>query len=548
MVAGYSRKMGKGARVRCGENPREDGTCTQYGPPGEGRKWLCAAAAAPGLGWPSLEDLNFILLNNLFILTAVFIFFTGVLLFYRLKKKAQPPGRVKATLKFALFGLLLLVLDFELKGLPHYGPLLTALGGLVVLFCLANLVIFLIVDVYLHGRSGKKAPSFVRELISLAVYLAFAIVSLRLIFRIEISSIVTTTTVLTAAVAFAMQSTLGNILAGFSIQSDRLLKLKTWISLPEKDIFGQIHNIGFRCTTLRSLDNNFVLVPNSILLQNTVTSFGGREDDNKVAVSLTVSLGYDLPPETAKGLLLRVLTDEKGILANPAPRVRLRSFAESSIDYQLKFFLEDYSDRDTMTDCVFSRVWYAVTRAGYSFPFPHRQVIATSASEPFGFPAETVTSGLRKVDLLSVLDEAETAALAEKARVRVYGPGEVVVRQNEEGDSLFMVMKGSLQAVVNDIRVGDIPQGSFFGEMSLLTGEPRRATVVSDGESTLAELSREVVEPLIRRKPEIMDALSAILAHREVMNETSLREADRAVAEVTKSAEYLQRLKRFFKI
>ncbi|MRR37813.1 mechanosensitive ion channel, partial [bacterium] len=429
-------------------------------------------------------DLNFILLNNFFILATVFLFFSGVFLFYQFQRKAKPPARVKSTLKIALFGFVLLVLDLGLKGLPHYGPVLTALGGLVVLFCLANLVIFLIVDIYLYGRAGKKAPSFVRELVGMAVYLVFAIVSLRLIFRIDISSIVTTTTVLTAAVAFAMQSTLGNILAGFSIQSDRLLRLRTWISLPEKGVFGQIHNIGFRYTTLRSLDNNLLLVPNSILIQNTVSSFGGREDDNKVAVSLTVSLGYDLPPETAKGLLLRVLTDEKGILANPAPLVRLRSFAESSIDYQLKFFLEDYSDRDTMTDCVFSRVWYAVTRAGYSFPFPHRQVIATSASEPFGFPSETVTSGLKKVELLSVLEEAETAALAEKARVRVYGPGEVVVRQNEEGDSLFMVMKGSLQAVVNDIRVGEIPQGSFFGDMSLLTGEPRRATVISDGEST----------------------------------------------------------------
>jgi small-conductance mechanosensitive channel/CRP-like cAMP-binding protein len=534
--------------VILGENVRENGACAPYVRSRGERAGLCAAAAAPGLAWPSLEDLNFILLNNFFILAAVFIFFSGVLLFYLLKRRTKPPARVKSTLKFAIFGFILLALDFGLKGLPHYGPLLTALGGLVVLFCLANLVIFLIVDVYLRGRAGKKAPSFVRELLSLAVYLAFAIVSLRLIFRIEISSIVTTTTVLTAAVAFAMQSTLGNILAGFSIQSDRLLKLKTWISLPEKGIFGQIHNIGFRCTTLRSLDNNFVLVPNSVLLQNTVTSFGAREDDNKVAINLTVSLGYDLPPEQAKGLLLRVLLDEKGILVNPPPLVRLRSFAESSIDYQLKFFLEEYSDRDAMTDCVFSRVWYAVTRAGYSFPFPHRQVIAASAAEPFGFPAETVMLGLRKVDLLSVLDEAETAALAEKVRVRVYGPGEVVVRQSEEGHSLFIVLGGSLQALVNEIRVGEIPQGSFFGEMSLLTGEPRRATVVSVGESTLAELSREVVEPLIRRKPEIMDALSAILAHREVMNETSLREADRAVAEVTKSAEYLQRLKRFFKI
>jgi len=548
MVAGFPRNVRKEGRVCFGEQPRDSGTYVLSGPRRREPDWLYAAAATPGLGWPSLDDLNFILLNNFFILSIVFIFFAGVFLYYQLKRKLKPPPRVKTALKFALFGFVLLVLDFELKALPHYGPLLTALGGLVVLFCLANLVIYLIVDAYLYGRAGKEAPSFVRELVSMAVYLAFAIVSLRLIFHIDISSIVTTTTVLTAAIAFAMQSTLGNILAGFSIQSDRLLRQKTWISLPEKGIFGQIHNIGFRYTTLRSLDNNLLMVPNSTLIQNTISCFGGREDENKVAINLSVSLGYDLPPETAKGLLLRVLHDEKGILANPPPRVRLRSFAESSIDYQLKFFLDDYSERDSMTDMVFSRIWYAVTREGYSFPFPHRQVIATNVAQPFGFPVETIASGMRELELLSVLDESEAAALAEKARVRVYGPGEVVVRQNEEGDSLFMVMKGSLQALVKDVRVGEIPQGSFFGEMSLLTGEPRRATVMSDGESTLAELSREVIEPLLRRKPDIMESLSAILARREVKNQASLQEADRDVAEVRKSAEYLQRLKRFFKI
>jgi len=515
----------------------------------EGRRGLLAAATtAPGVRLPSLEDLNFIFLNNFFILATVFTFFIGVLFFYRLKKKTNPPERVKATLQFAVFGFLLLFLDYSLQDIPHYGHVFSALVGLAVLLCLSNLVIFLIVDVYLQLRAEKRMPSFVRELISLAVYLFFAIVSLRLIFHIELSSIVTTTTVLTAAVAFAMQNTLGNILAGFAIQCDRLLRLKTWISLQGTGVFGQIQNIGFRYTTLRNFDNNFVLVPNSMLIQNTVTSFGGRDDDNKVAISLIVSLGYDLPPERAKEILLRALTDEKDILSHPAPLVRLRTFAESSIDFQLKFYLQDYADRDEITDRVYTKVWYAVTRAGHSFPFPHRQVIACRAVEPFEFPVETVISGMRGVELLAVLDEVELAELAEQTRICVYGPGEIVVHQHEESYSLYIVLKGKLQALVNGRRVGEIRAGSFFGEMSLLTGEPRKATVRAESETTLAELSPEVIEPVLRRKPEVMNALSSILAHREIMNETSLREADRNIAEVRKTAEYLQLLKRFFKL
>jgi CRP-like cAMP-binding protein len=289
-----------------------------------------------------------------------------------------------------------------------------------------------------------------------------------------------------------------------------------------------------------------VLVPNSTLTQNIVTSFGSREDENKVAVNLTVSLGYDLPPERAKEILLGVLTGEKSILADPVPLVRLQSFAESSIDYQLKFFLADYSDRDAVRDRVFSRTWYAVTREGFSFPFPHRQIIETQSAPPFVFPIEVVASGVGKVELFSMLDVDEVRQLAEKARVRVFGPGEIVVRQNDGGDSLFFVLKGRLQALVNEIKVGELDEGGVFGEMSLLTGEPRKATVAAESQVILAELSREIIEPLIRRKPEIMEALGAILAHREIVNEKSLREADRAMAEVRKCAEYVQRLKRFF--
>ena len=532
--------------VRCEERPwvRGRGSLTEV--ERAGLSGCLAAAAVPGSGFFSLDDLNFIFLNNFIVLSAVFLFFAVTWLYFRLARKTGPPGRVKITIKLALFGFLLLFLENYLKAVPHYGPLLTGIQGLVVLFCLANLVIYLLVDVYLFHRSKRETPSLVRELLSLAVYLFFAIVSLRVIFHIEISSIVTTTTVLTAAVAFAMQSTLGNVLAGFSIQIDRLLRLRTWIAVHEKNIFGQVLNVGFRYTTLRSLDNNLVLVPNSILMQNVVTSFGNREDDNKVAVNLTVSLGYDLPPELARGILLGILRDEDSVLADPSPLVRLRTFAESSIDYQLKFFLQDYSERDAVSDRVYSRIWYAITREGFSFPYPHRQVVETRYAPPFVFPVETVASGIRSVELFSMLDDGEVRQLAEKARVRVFGPGEIVVRQNDGGDSLFLVMKGRLQALVNGIKVGELVEGGVFGEMSLLTGEPRKATVSAESEVTLVELSREILEPLIRRKPEIMEALGAILAHREIANERSLREADRVMAEVRKCAEYVQRLKRFF--
>jgi small-conductance mechanosensitive channel len=85
---------------------------------------------------------------------------------------------------------------------------------------------------------NREVPSFVRDLFTTLVYVLFAMGALRIIFRLDISSILTTTTVLTAAIAFAMQTTIANIISGFYVQNDSNLRLKTWIALKTRTSSG----------------------------------------------------------------------------------------------------------------------------------------------------------------------------------------------------------------------------------------------------------------------------------------------------------------------
>lgn len=496
-------------------------------------------------GISSLLDIGYLLINKIAILSVVLLFFLFVYVLRTLFKVEMSQSKVTATLKIALIGFLLLLLETQIKAVPLYGGLIGSLQSLIVMLCLANLVAYLVVDVYFYFRMGRQVPSFLRDILTMLVYLVFALASLRVIFQIDVSSIVTTTTVLTAAVAFAMQTTIANILSGFYVQKDENLKQQTWIYIKEHEITGKIVNVGFRYTTLRTLDNQKVMVPNNYIMQNIVLALGSRGGE-KSAVHLKVGLGYDIPPEKAVNLLTRVLQLEEHIVKDPPPRVVVSNFLDSSIEYDLKYFLDEYSSHMITRGSVLSKIWYAVTREGYSIPFPHREVIAKPASKPFVVEGEDLLSALRRTEVLQSLSEEEFRQLAGRVHLKVYGNGEVVVRQNDPGDSLFLIRRGHVTVHLDDSLVGRLQEGEIFGEMSLLTGERRKATVIAGEEAHLVEISKADIEPVIRANPSILDSLSAILAEREERNIEHRKKLESSQAGVDRKETLLKKLKAFF--
>lgn len=501
--------------------------------------------AASGAPVVSLIDLNFILINRIFVLVVTLLFFSVVAVMRR--TGGQEAGSdVTGPIKLSLFGFILLYAELVMSNLPSYQALIQGLQTIVVLLCLARLVTYLTVDVYLRIHTQREVPSFLRDSVRLVVYLAVGIISLRLVFKIDLSAIVTTTTVITATIAFAMQSTLTNALSGFSIQSDRLLARGNWISIREKNIFGEIVNVGFRYTTVKNPENHLIMVPNSVIMQNLVTYHGNRDTEEKPALQVDVMLGYDMPPETAKALLLKVLSDDGEVLDQPEPLVRLVALNDSAIAYQLRFCIDDPSRRIPVQDSLYSQIWYAVNRAGYSFPYPHRQIISGESRQPFEFSREHVADYLRASGLFAMLDARTVDELVEQAPIAVFGASEVVVRQGEGGSSLFIVLKGTLDVAIDGALVGHIHQGSFFGEMSLLTGELRMATVRAASEVWLAEITKEIMEPILHANPALLEALSTVLAERERHSRASRASRNETVPAAPRSEDYLQRLKYFF--
>jgi len=492
----------------------------------------------------SLFDSGYGLVGKTAVLSVVLLFFLVVNCLIVFFNRKLSPHKVKGTILAALLGFAVLLLDGMVRLPPPNENALKAAFSLIVMLCAANFLTYLVVDIIFFHRMDRQVPDYKRDLTTVLVYLVFGMAALRYVFKLDIASILTTTTVLTAAIAFAMQTTLANIVSSFYVQNDFNLHRNTWVSIPENDILGEIVNVGFRYTTIRTVDNQKVLVPNNHIMQNIVRVLGSKEGE-KSAVHIKVGLGYDFPPEKAVAMLRRILLQEPHVMKDPPPEVWVRDFLDSSVEYDMRCFLDDYSHRIPTRSSVLKKVWYAVAREGYSIPFPHREVISKEAGVPFSGEAGFVPGALERAEILRSLDREEIRKLAERVRVRVFAPGEEVVRQGDEGDSLFIVRRGALDVRIDGASVGSLREGSVFGEMSLLTGEKRAATVIASTEVRLIEISKEDIEPVIRANPRLLESLSAILAQRQAANVAQMRSAQRQKASAGKDA-FLEKLRTFF--
>ena len=490
---------------------------------------------------------RFLLTNEFILLLVPLAFFLLVAVARALVRKDLPMSRVWLTIKVALFGLFLGFLVHPFQVPQVYLPYFLEIHGLILLFCWANLSAYLLVDLYLHYRMKGEVPTFLREIFLLGIYVFYGSTALRVIFDISMASILTTTTVLTAALAFAMQNTLANIVSGFHVQADKAFQRGAWVWIREKEISGEIVNVGFRYSTVRTPEGHLAHIPNHFFTQNIVHGIGNRNGQPAV-ISERVLLDYAYPPARAKAVLLKALQDDQQILRDPHPAVEVVGFVDNGILYNLRYYIPDYGAVLSVRDAVLRRVWYSVTREGQTFPYPHREIVSKVPEPPFRMGDDAIRQNLRSIDILGPLGEEDLDSLARHVRLRVYGIGETVVREGEEGDSLFIVLRGDLEVRAGKEKVGTLSAGDFFGEMSLLTGERRRATVRTVDEVRLLEISKDALQPILHAHPQVAEGLSAALERRLKGILTAQQIRAEAAEAPTLGDAILRKLKLFFNL
>jgi CRP-like cAMP-binding protein len=272
---------------------------------------------------------------------------------------------------------------------------------------------------------------------------------------------------------------------------------------------------------------------------------------------LSVGADYSVPPNRVKDALRRAAMKAPGIEQSPPPKVYLKDFGESAIMYDVKFWMTTHATYNDICDAIRTNIWYEFKRQKINIPFPMRTLQVERKTIPSVERAH-VEAGviLRAEPLFSCLDDEQISGLLRNADLNQFGRGEAIIEEGAEGDSMFILLRGSAHVSVQKngalIRVGVLRQGDCFGEMSLLTGEPRTATVRAENDCEVIEISKGVMGDLLRSAPVCLNHLSELLARRKLETEGLVKEAAAPEANAARQREYtasfLRRLSSFFEL
>ena len=408
---------------------------------------------------------------------------------------------------------------------------------------------------WLEKRRHVAMPIILRQLAGMIVALGAVAAIMKWGYGKELTPLLATSGAAAVILGFAMQDLLSNVVAGFSIHITKAYKVGDWLLLGETGKRAEVTEINWRSTRL--VDNDLISyeLPNSDIVKNRIVNLNRPEADH--GVRLHVGLDYDTPPALAKEVLIKCAKNAQGVLQTPAPVVFLLDFGESSITYELRFWMRHARLYNITCDEIRTGIWYELGRRDMRIPFPIRTLDIRKPNVP-----QTLVSArndaaktLRESGMLSCLSQEEAENLVAKGRFQVFGPKEALVTRGESGDSMFLILEGSVEVLGKSaeeppVVLATLHAGNAFGEMSLVTGEPRSATVRAIGDVMVLEIAKGHLSPLMAERPELAERIGAVLEERRrhgeesaLRDEADSRPAARATGDPSSLA---RRIRQFF--
>jgi len=405
-------------------------------------------------------------------------------------------------------------------------------------------------------------PRITEDLFVIVAYVAWFMVRLRYA-GLDLSSILATSAVITAVIAFAMQDTLGNILGGLALQLDNSVEVGDWIKVD--DISGKVVDIRWRSTLVETRNWETVVFPNSQLMKNKFLVLGRRTDEPvQWRRWVWFNVGLDISPSRVISVVETAIlnTDITNVAKNPQPNCVLMDMDNKGYArYALRYWLTDLAPDDPTDGAIRWHIMTALQRAGIKLALEEKSIHITKENEKYDeaiHQREVLLriKTLRRVELFSSMTDAELKALAERLRYSPFSRGNIITQQGDERSHwLYIIINGEAEVFLTAADGGKrqlnvLGKGSFFGEMALLTGAPRRASVLAKTDVECYRLDKEAFEEILLARPSIAEEVSNILAVRTAQLNSAAQDMG-AISQRDLSqsrGEILATIKRFFSL
>ena len=424
-------------------------------------------------------------------------------------------------------------------------------------FSVVNVAGVFVFEVFLESVR-LKPPRIMRDLLLALSYVVAAITILSK--YTDLTGIIATSAVLTAIIGLSFQDTLGNMMGGMALQMERAIGVGDWIRIDNQE--GMVKEIRWRHTSIETRNWDTIVIPNSALMKSHVTVLGrrsGQPRQRRQWVYFNVDFRYS--PTEVIDIVETALRAEPiaNLAAEPAPNCVLMDFKESFCSYAVRYWLTDLAVDDPTNSVVRTRIYFALRRANIPLSIPAHSLFLTEedASRAERKHAEDIAergAALKNVELFKALTDEERRALAGRLRIAPFVRGEAMTRQNAEAHWLYLITKGDAEVRVSvdgnlSEKIATLHAGDFFGEMGMMTGAQRSATVIALSEVECYRIDKEAFHDILRSRPQIAEDISEVLARRraeldaarEDLNEEAKRSRMRE-----HQGDLLQRIRNFF--
>jgi small-conductance mechanosensitive channel/CRP-like cAMP-binding protein len=407
---------------------------------------------------------------------------------------------------------------------------------------------------YFQRQYGREAPRILQHIVAIAIYVAALAILLVAVFQRPASGVLVSTSVLVGVVGLALQNVLSDLFSGVSLTLERPFMVGDWIEFADGNQ-GEVTDISWQAIHLRSLNGSRLIIPNTQASRMAIHNYS--KPTKSYATWITVSVDAACDPSTVRQLLLEAALSCSAVLKNPAPAVNISDGSGNPYHYTVYVYFKDYGARFAGKNDLYMNIHTYLSRAGIGTAATKYGIVSESAPERT-LQLPTVRDELRQADLFSILNDEQIDKLAQQAVSRTFFPDDLIVEESARGGSLFIITSGAVQVTKRSpkaaaVEVTRLGSGDVIGEMSLLTGEPRSATVIALVQTSVLEVTKDDITPILQEVPELTDRFAEVMLDRRLENEQfleNMRRSDKANSDFV--SDYLERtigrIRRFFRL
>lgn len=420
---------------------------------------------------------------------------------------------------------------------------------MALVIAVVRFVAFLIFKTALRGTGQSEISSLLKTVISVIVYIvAFFIVFQSQYPNVQLAPLFTGSTIIGIVVGLALQDTLGNLFAGIALQADQSFQVGDVVSFTNK-MSGVIEAVSWRGVKIRTFQNKVMVISNAVMGKEQIEV---APKDNLNARLVYFNTLYSSSPAKTMHLVREAVRQVENVSPKIRPIVRIRNLGENGIDWEVKYWAEDYTRYNDTDALIRQRIWYAFHREKIDFAYPTRTVYMHKDG-----PVQTVddylnltVERLSRIPIFAPLSGEELEKLARASKDRIFAPGEAIVRRGQEGNSMFVITRGAVDVEIlvggETRKINTLRESDYFGEMSLLTGEPRTATVVSVEETEVVQINKSALKPIFEVNPELVETICKMVEQRKAI--LNAKPEDKSVAPAEADKGVVASIRKFFGI